>query len=61
MNTSGVPTRQKVMLPLRLPPEVYDQMIEIIYQKKKEDRGYSINQYLSELIAMDLKDKGRRR
>ena len=55
MNKSDVPTYQKIMLPLRLEPEVYDRMVARVHKRKKKVRGYSINQYLTELIEEDLK------
>ena len=40
MNKSDTPTKQKVSIPLRLPPELYEQMMELIHERKKEERGY---------------------
>lgn len=58
MNKSDVITYEKVMLPLRLSPELYQKVREIVYLEKDKNRGYSINEYLTELIEQDLKDKG---
>ena len=55
MNKSEIPTYQKIMLPLRLEPEIYDLMVARVQKRKKKTRGYSINQYLTELIEEDLK------
>ena len=57
MNKSDTPTKQKIPIPLRLPPELYEQMIEVVQKKKKKERGYSVNQYLTEILAEDLKEK----
>ena len=57
MNKSNTPTKQKVSIPLRLPPELYEQMMEVVQKKKKKERGYSVNQYLTEILAEDLKEK----
>ncbi len=57
MNNSNTPTHQKIMIPLRLAPDIYEQMMEIVHKKKKIERGYSANQYLTELLAEDLKGK----
>ena len=57
VNKSDTPTKQKVSIPLRLPPELYEQMMELIHERKKEERGYSVNQYLTEILAKDLKEK----
>lgn len=54
MNHSNVATTDKVMLPLRLAPAVYNRMKARIYSKKEAYRGYSINEYLTELILQDL-------
>ena len=57
MNKSDTPTKQKIPIPLRLPPELYEQMMEVVQKKKKKERGYSVNQYLTEILAKDLKVK----
>lgn len=45
------------MIPLRLPPEIYNRMMDEVQKKKKDERGYSVNQYLTEILAKDLKEK----
>ena len=57
MNKSDTPTKQKIPIPLRLPPELYEQMMEVVQKKKKKERGYSVNQYLTEILTKDLKEK----
>ena len=57
MNSSKIPTVEKTMLPLRLPPELYKKLRDKVNQKKDDKRGYSINEYLTELIINDLEDK----
>ena len=57
MNKSAIPTKQKISIPLRLPPEIYEQMMELIHERKKEERGYSVNQYLTEILTKDLEEK----
>ena len=57
MNKSDTPTKQKVSIPLRLPPELYEQMMELIHERKKAERGYSVNQYLTEILTKDLEEK----
>ena len=59
MNKSDTPTKQKIPIPLRLPPELYEQMMEVVQKKKKKERGYSVNQYLTEILAKDLKEKSK--
>ena len=60
MNKSGMPTRQKIMIPLRLPMEIYEQMAELVHSEKKEARGYSMNQYLTDLVEKDLKARKKK-
>ena len=57
MNKSDTPTKQKIPIPLRLPPELYEQMMEVVQKKKKKERGYSVNQYLTEILTKDLERK----
>ena len=57
MNTSGTITYEKVKLTLRLPPEVYNLMMDHIHEVQKDCRAYSVNQYLTDLIIDDLKNK----
>ena len=57
MNKSDTPTKQKIPIPLRLPPELYEQMMEVVQKKKKKERGYSVNQYLTEILSKDLEEK----
>ena len=54
MNNSKISTREKVMLPLRLPPDVYQKVRKKVNAKKDDVRGYSINKYLTELVMNDL-------
>ena len=54
MNNSKVSTQEKVMLPLRLPPDVYQKVRRKVNAKKDDTRGYSINEYLTELVMKDL-------
>lgn len=57
VNKSSTPTYQKIMIPLRLPPEIYHRMMDEVQKKKKEERGYSVNQYLTEILSRDLEEK----
>ena len=57
MNKSAIPTKEKISIPLRLPPELYEQMMEVVQKKKKKERGYSVNQYLTEILTKDLEEK----
>ena len=57
VNKSSTPTYQKIMIPLRLPPDIYNRMVEEVQKKKKKERGYSVNQYLTEILIKDLEEK----
>lgn len=57
MNKSNTPTYEKIMIPLRLPPEIYARMMDEVQKKKKDERGYSVNQYLTEILTKDLEEK----
>lgn len=57
MNNCGTPTYEKILIPVRLPPEIYEAVIEQVHQQKKKHRGYSMNQYLTELLLKDLKER----
>ncbi len=57
MNKSNTQTYEKIMIPLRLPPEIYSRMMDEVQRKKKEERGYSINQYLTDILIKDLEGK----
>ena len=57
MNKSDVPTSNKIMLPVRLSPETYEKMMDYVQKKKKKQRGYSANQFLTEIIEKELEGK----
>ncbi len=57
MNKSDVITYEKVMMTLRLPPELYHKVREKVYLEKDKTRGYSINEYITALIEQDLRGK----
>ena len=57
MNKSNTPTNEKIMIPLRLPPDIYHRMMDEVQKKKKDERGYSVNQYLTDILAKDLEEK----
>lgn len=57
MNKTDVISYEKIMMSLRLPPEVYHKVREKVYLQKDKNRGYSINEYITELIVRDLEKK----
>ena len=55
MNTFDIKTKEKVMVPLRIPADLYQGITMIIREEKDNgNRGYSMNQYLSELLEKDI-------
>lgn len=57
MNKSKTPTSEKISIPLRLEPALYEKMVDRVQKEKKNQRGYSINQLLTELLEKELKEK----
>ena len=57
MNKTDTPTYGKVCLTLRLPPETYAELMDFVYEKKKTERGFSINQHITEVLTKSLKRK----
>lgn len=57
MNKSKTPTSEKIGIPLRLEPKLYEKMMDRVHEKKKEQRGYSVNKLLTELLEKELKEK----
>lgn len=57
MNKTKTPTSEKIGIPLRLEPELYEKMMDRVQKEKKNQRGYSVNQLLTELLEKELKGK----
>ena len=57
MNKSNVPTSEKIMIPLRLPPSLYEKMMENVQRIKRGKRGYSVNEFLTEILEKELEKK----
>lgn len=58
MNNTKTPTVQKKIFPLRLPPDLYKKVRkEVQKEKDKGNYAYSINDYLTEIIEKELKEK----
>ena len=55
MNKSKTPTSEKIGIPLRLEPELYEKMMDRVQKEKKNQRGYSVNQLLTELHEKEFK------
>lgn len=56
MNNSDVSTYEKIMIPLRLSPNVYQRVLERVQEEKKKQRGYSINQFVTSIIERELEE-----
>ena len=58
MNKTKTPTVDKVAFPLRLPPKMYKQIREKVNViKENGNYAYSINDFLTEIIEKELKEK----
>lgn len=58
MNNTKTPTAEKKIFPLRLPPDLYKEVRkEVQKEKDKGNYSYSINDYLTEIIEKELKEK----
>ena len=58
MNNTKTPTAEKKIFPLRLPPDLYKKVRnEVQKEKDKGNYAYSINDYLTEIIEKELKEK----
>ena len=55
MNKTKTPTAEKKAFPLRLPPNTYKKVRDIVQKEKnKGNYAYSINDYLTEIIKKEL-------
>lgn len=50
-----IPTKEKIMIPVRISDQLYKKVRKIVNKKKDNDRGYSINKYIAELIEENTK------
>lgn len=50
-----IPTKEKIMIPVRISDQLYKKVRKIVNIKKDNDRGYSINKYIAELIEENTK------
>ena len=58
MNKTKTSTADKVVYPLRLPPDLYNEIrAKVSKIKESGDYAYSINDCLTEIIEEGLKDK----
>lgn len=60
MNKTNTPTAYKKVFPLRLPPDIYKLIREKVQiEKEKGNYGYSINDFLTQIIEDSLKESNR--
>lgn len=57
MKERDIPTKEKVMIPLRISEELYKKIRDKVNKKKDIARGYSINKYISELIENNIEEE----
>lgn len=50
-----IPTKDKIMIPVRISDQLYKKMRTKVNNKKDKERGYSINKYIAELIEENTK------
>lgn len=60
MNNTKTPTVQKIVFPLRLPPDLYKEVRkEVQKEKDKGNYSYSINDFLTAVIEERFKESNR--
>lgn len=47
--------KDKIMIPIRISEQLYKKVRKKVNNKKDEERGYSINKYITELIEENTK------
>ena len=52
-----IQTKDKIMIPIRVSEQLYKKIRMQVNTKKDENRGYSINKYVVDLIEQNLKQK----
>lgn len=57
MKEKDIPTREKVMIPIRVSDDLYKKIRNKVNNKKDKMRGYSINKYVSELIENNVREE----
>lgn len=55
MRETEVPTKEKIMIPVRISNELYKKVRSKVNNVKDNDRGYSVNKYIAELIENNIK------
>ncbi len=51
-----IPTKEKVMIPIRLSDDLYKRIRNKVNIKKDDVRGYSINKYIAELLENNIEE-----
>ena len=49
-----IPTKDKVMIPVRLSNDLYKKIRKKVNIRKDNTRGYSINKYIAELLENNI-------
>lgn len=50
---------EKISIPLRMTPELYKMVSDLVHKKKNKNRGYSINKFVIEAIEDKLKKENK--
>ncbi len=54
MEEKDIPNKDKVMIPLRISNDLYKKVRNKVNKEKDNNRGYSINKYICELIEKNI-------
>lgn len=49
-----IPTKEKIMFPIRISNQLYNEVRNKVNDKKSSNRGYSINKYIVGLIEENI-------
>lgn len=52
-----IPTKEKIMIPLRVSEQLYVKIRNKVNEEKNSMRGYSINKYISELVEKNIEEE----
>lgn len=54
-----VPTKEKIMIPVRISGDLYKHIRRKVNKKKEKERGYSINKYVAELLVNSIENDNK--
>ena len=50
---------EKISIPLRMAPELYKKVSDLVHSKKNNNRGYSINKFVVDAINEKMKKESK--